>query len=137
MAEKCLFCSIVGGDIPCFSVYRDDTVCAFLDIHPLTHGHCLLIPTEHYGSLDQCPQSVLAVLVGKLGPIARAVVDAVNADGYNILNNTGPAAGQVIDHLHFHIIPRRSNDGAVSCRKSQGYPPGRADELAGQIKSRL
>ena len=137
MAEKCLFCSIADGEIPCSCVYRDDALCAFLDIHPLTEGHCLLIPTQHYVSLDQCPQSVLAELVGKLGPIARAVVNAVNADAYNILNNTGRAAGQIVEHLHFHIIPRRSNDGAVSCGRSQDYPDGRADELVRQINSML
>ena len=134
MAEQCIFCKIVAGEIPAFCVYADDVVYAFLDVNPLAPGHCLLIPRAHYGSLDQCPDVVLSVLAGKIVPIAQAVVGAVSADGYNVLNNNGRAAGQLIDHVHFHIIPRCGNDAVISLCTPLQYEPGQAEQLTDRIK---
>lgn len=135
MAEQCIFCRIIAGEVPSFCVYADDTLYAFLDINPLAPGHCLLVPRAHYVSLDQCPEAVLTALTGRIAPIAQAVVRATSAQGYNVLNNNGRAAGQLIDHLHFHIIPRRANDAAISHRTPLQYEPGQAEQLTDRIKN--
>ena len=137
MSDDCIFCRIVKGDIPSYCIYQDDALYAFLDINPLSPGHCLLIPKDHHPRLDSCPEPLIVALAQKLVPIACAVVTAVDAKGYNILNNTGRAAGQLIDHLHFHIIPRNPDDLAISHRAPIEYPPGRPDQLVERIKTLL
>ena len=137
MADECVFCQIVAGKIPCSQVYQDDQLLAFLDIGPVSEGHCLIIPKQHFNRLDQCPAGILAALAQKLAVIAPAVVKAVNAEDYNILNNNGRCAGQLVEHIHFHIIPRRANDGVLSGWPAKQYPPGRIEQLADKIKQAL
>ena len=137
MANDCIFCRIVTGEIPSEKLYEDENVFAFLDIAPISPGHCLVIPKTHYDRLDQCPAELVGLVAAKLGAIARAVLGVLGADGYNILNNNGRAAGQLVGHLHFHIIPRISGDGVFSRWPAGEYPVGRAAELADQIKKAL
>jgi len=106
----CIFCKIVAGTIPCHTLYQDDDVLSFLDVGPLSDGHCLIIPKGHYVTLDQVPADIAgkcAALATKLG---KAAVDAVSAEGWNLLQNNGKVAGQAVDHVHFHIIPRNDGD---------------------------
>lgn len=114
MSTDCIFCRIVAGEIPCHKVYEDDQLMAFLDIHPLAAGHTLLIPKKHYGRWDQCPEALAAALAVKLGPLAKVLQQAVHADSFNVLCNNGRAAGQLVDHVHVHIIPRQPGDDALS-----------------------
>jgi histidine triad (HIT) family protein len=110
---------------------------AFLDIGPVSDGHTLVIPKEHFAGLHQCAPAVLARVASSLGKIAGAVAKAMNADGYNVLCNNGRAAGQVVDHLHFHIIPRRMNDGVFTQWPSFKYERGRMEKLAEKIRENL
>ena len=102
----CIFCKIVAGDIPAALIYEDDHVLSFLDIGPLSNGHCLVIPKRHAATVIDCPPDVLSQIAAVLGRIAQAVVAVTGCEGYNVLCNNGRAAGQLVDHLHFHIIPR-------------------------------
>ena len=133
MDADCVFCRIVKGEIPSCKVYEDESVYAFLDIAPVGAGHCLVIPREHYESLGQCPEEILNALVYRLSPIARAAVGAVNGDGYNIMHNSGRSAGQLVNHVHFHIIPRKAGDGLRHWPGGE-YPAGRMEELAKLIR---
>jgi histidine triad (HIT) family protein len=106
-----IFTKIIKGQIPCHKVYENDHVLAFLDINPLVEGHTLVIPKMQVERLEDLPPEAAAEIGRRLGAIARRVLAAVGADDYNILQNNGPASGQEVPHVHFHIIPRRSGDG--------------------------
>jgi len=107
----CVFCKIIAGDIPCHRVFENEHLLAFLDIAPLARGHTVVIPKAHAERLDQLEPEVVAEIGRQLGRIGRRVVSATAAEGYNVLQNNGSVAGQVVPHVHFHIIPRRSDDG--------------------------
>ena len=135
--DKCLFCKMVLGQIPVTKIYEDESVLSFLDIGPISDGHTLVIPKQHYKNVDQCPPEVLAQVASRLGKIAGAVCSVMNADGYNVLCNNGKAAGQVIDHLHFHIIPRKTGDGVFNRWPSYKYEEGKIEKIAEQICKKL
>jgi histidine triad (HIT) family protein len=101
-----IFGKILRGEIPCHRVYEDEHVLAFLDIHPLSRGHTLVIPKEPAETLDQLSDVAAAALGRVLPRIARAVMAATGARDYNVLQNNGIAAHQAVQHVHFHIIPK-------------------------------
>lgn len=135
--DDCVFCKMVAGEIPVVRIYEDETVLAFLDIGPISDGHTLVIPKEHCSLVHECQADVLAEVGRRLGRIAGAVVDAMQAEGYNVLCNNGRAAGQVVDHVHFHIIPRYLGDGVFTQWPAKKYPEGRIDVLAEKIREKL
>ena len=135
--DNCLFCKIVLGQIPATKIYENDNVLSFLDIGPVTTGHTLIIPKQHYEKVDQCPPEILGLVFSCMGKVAGAVCNAMNADGYNVLCNNGQAAGQVIGHLHFHIIPRTTGDGVFDHWPSFKYAEGKIEEIAEQISKML
>lgn len=122
-----IFTRIIRGEIPCHRVFENERVLAFLDINPLAEGHTLVVPKRQVQRLDQLPPDEAAEIARHLGRIAARVVAVTGAEGYNILQNNGRAAGQEVPHVHFHIIPRRAGDGL-------GYrwhpKPARQDALA-------
>lgn len=106
MKNNCVFCAIAAGEIPSFKVYEDDLVLAYLDINPFAKGHTLVIPKVHSeGLLDTDDETLTAVIV-RVKKIAAHIKAKLGADGFNILQNNGEAAGQTVKHLHFHIVPR-------------------------------
>jgi histidine triad (HIT) family protein len=136
-AQECIFCKIASGQIPATKIYEDDVVVAFLDVGPVSDGHTLVMPRKHVEQVHTCPPELLGEIWTRLGKIAGAVVSATGADGYNVLCNNGRAAGQVVDHLHFHIVPRRAADGVFTQWPSYKYAQGKAEALAAKIKSKL
>ena len=135
--DGCVFCKMVAGEIPVAKVYEDEAVFAFLDIGPISDGHTLVIPKEHCTRIHECAPGILGDVALRLGKIAKAVVTAVNADGYNVLSNNGPAAGQVVDHLHFHVVPRKTGDGVFTEWPSYRYKAGQIEKLAAKIRENL
>jgi len=136
-ADDCLFCKMVAGQIPVTKIYEDETVLAFLDIGPISDGHTLVIPKQHFEKLHDCPAELLSRVFSRIGEIAGAVAAAMNSDGYNLLCNNGRAAGQLIEHLHFHIIPRNAGDKLFSRWPSFQYEDGKIEEIAGMIRKNL
>jgi len=128
---------MVAGEIPTTKIYEDDAVLAFLDIGPVSDGHTLLIPKRHFEKLHDCPPEILAQVSSRLGKVAKAVAAAMNCEGYNLLCNTGKAAGQLVKHLHFHIIPRNSGDGLFTRWPAYQYPQGRIETIAAKIRQNL
>lgn len=108
--DHCLFCKIIQGQIPASLILETDDAVAFLDIHPVIKGHTLLVPKPHHAHLTELPPSVAANTAALLPKLCRAVQIATGADGYNVIINNGQAAGQTINHGHWHIIPRFHND---------------------------
>jgi len=136
-ADDCLFCKMVAGQIPVTKIYEDEVVLAFLDIGPISDGHTLVMPKQHFEKLHDCPSELLGRVGSRLGKIARAVTAAMNSDGYNVLCNNGKAAGQLIEHLHFHIIARSSGDGLLDRWPAYKYEQGRIELIAEEIRKKL
>jgi len=107
----CIFCKIVAGEIPSVRIDEDEQTLAFMDIAPVVNGHALVIPKVHYDPLTATPPAVLAACIATVQRVAQAQMKAMNADGINVHQANGAAAGQVVPHLHFHIIPRFKSDG--------------------------
>ena len=129
----CIFCKIVQGQIPSARVLETDQAIAFLDIHPVNPGHTLLVPKAHHAYLGDVPDDLAAHAASLLPRLCRAIRAATGADGLNVIVNNGRSAGQTIDHVHWHIIPRFQDD-AVNWPWPQGEYVG--DEL-GQMKFRI
>lgn len=135
--DGCLFCKMVEGEVPVTKVYEDEAVLAFLDIGPISDGHTLVIPKQHCTRLHECDPEVLAGVSARLGKVAEAVAAAMDADGYNVLSNNGAAAGQVVEHLHFHVIPRRIGDRVFTRWPSYEYKKGQMEDIAARIRRHL
>ena len=135
--DDCLFCKIVAGKIPSEKIYEDEDMLAFMDIGPISDGHSLVIPKHHCELLHECPPEVLSKVASQLGKIAGAVASAMNSDGYNLLCNNGRAAGQIVKHLHFHIIPRNVSDGVFNRWPSYKYEDGRIETISAEIRKNL
>ena len=133
----CIFCKIAAKQMSSTIVFEDEVVFAFLDIGPVSDGHTLVIPKEHIDRFDRCPPQLLSNVCSRLGKIAAAIQKGIGSDGYNILCNNGRAAGQVVDHLHFHIIPRRTGDNFLDRWPSYKYSAGRAEKIAQNIRNQL
>ena len=135
--SETIFSKIIRGEIPCHRVYEDDSVLAFLDIGPLSTGHTLVIPKEPAVTLDALSDESAAALGRVLPRLCRAVLKSTGATAYNILQNNGSEAHQVVMHVHFHIIPRFEGRGL-----DIGWKPGKldhdeAERLAGQMRQLL
>lgn len=122
--KDCIFCKIVAGEIPCYKIYEDNDFLAFLDIQPISKGHTLIVPKKHYNTFLETPVEILTQMTPIIHKIGKALIKATQADGLNFGLNNGSAAGQIIMHTHFHIIPRFNNDGlhtwpSVECSKEE------------------
>ena len=132
-----IFDRILAGEIPCYRVYEDDHVLAFLDIAPLSDGHILVIPKERKACLHELSDDAAAALGRVLPRLCRAVVAATGATAYNVLQNNGASAHQAVMHVHFHIIPKTGAKGL-----GVGWNPGRlagdrAEELVDGMRAAL
>jgi histidine triad (HIT) family protein len=129
----CIFCKIVHGDIPSATILETAEAVAFLDINPVNPGHVLLVPKAHHAGLSELPDAVAAHAGSLLPRLCRAVRAATGADGLNVIVNNGQAAGQTVDHGHWHIIPRFQDDAVKWPWPHSQYV---GDEL-GQMKFRI
>ncbi len=134
-APRSIFARIAAGEIPCQKVFENEHVLAFLDIHPLADGHTLVIPKQEVAHLDQLAPDIAAELGRVLGLVARKVVQAMGAPGYNVLLNNGRVAGQEVEHVHFHIVPRRAGDGLGYRWRPQDRTPAELEALAARIRA--
>ncbi len=124
--EDCIFCKIIAGDMPSHTVASDDHYTAFLDIRPVTAGHTLVVPKTHHDDFLSFQQAEGAEAISFIQEVARKVMAATGCDAFNLWVNNGRAAGQLVDHLHFHIVPRKKGDFSLCVPKLE---PG-DDELA-------
>ncbi len=136
-SSDCIFCKIINGEIPCNKIYEDEAVLAFLDIRPVSDGHTLVVPKAHFEKLHQCPPEVLGNVSSCVGKLSEVIADVMGAAGYNVLCNNGRVAGQLVGHMHFHIIPRKEGDEVFNRWPAYEYDQGRADAIAAKICEEL
>lgn len=122
-----IFSKIIAGEIPCHKVYEDEHVLAFLDINPLSPGHTLVIPKEERAQVHELSEEASAAIGRVLPRICRAVLKATGATAYNILQNNGATAHQVVMHVHYHIIPKMDDGRGLGI----GWSAGKLDGAAG------
>ncbi len=123
--------------MPASVVYEDAVLIAFLDVNPLADGHLLAVPRDHFERLTDMPATVVGKCASALPPLGRAVMQVTGAAGFNVLQNNGRAAGQVVPHVHFHVIPRKPDDGLGYRWNAGKYSPGRDQELVSALQKAL
>ena len=129
----CIFCDIIHHEIPSKVVYEDDQVLASLDIAQVTKGHTLVMPKKHVENLLECDDETAAHLIQVVKKLAVQIKERTGAAAINILNNNGELAGQTVKHLHFHIIPRNSENDAFICEFKESEKQD-LDEVLNLIK---
>lgn len=111
MDTDCVFCKIIKGELPCYKVYEDDLVFAFLDINPVVEGHTLIIPKKHYENIFEIDQEVLQRIISVAKIIAQKMKENLEGvEGVNLFQSNGKVAEQVVMHSHLHLLPRRESD---------------------------
>ena len=135
--SSCVFCRILDGQIPATKVFEDEACLAFKDIGPLAEGHVHLIPSDHAASLDKLSADQAAAMLRHLPALAKAVLAATGCEGLNILQNNARVAGQLVMHVHFHLIPRNAGDAFEFNWPAGEYAEGRAEQLAEEIRRHL
>ncbi|MCC8100875.1 MAG: HIT family protein [Clostridiales bacterium] len=123
LEENCIFCKIARGDIPSATLYEDEDLRVILDLGPASKGHALVIPKKHAANLFELPDETAqkAIVVAKR--VAAKLKEGLHADGLNLVQNNGAAAGQTVDHFHIHLIPRYEGDTV-----NVGWTPGELND---------
>ncbi len=112
--DVCVFCAIVSGSAPAHMLYSDATACSFLDIDPVRDGHALVVLRRHVATLADAGADVaIRDVAGALSATASMLVDRLGADGVSVFQSNCGAAGQDVEHLHFHLVPRFQGDGRL------------------------
>ena len=135
--QDCIFCRIIKGEIPCAKIYEDERTFSFLDIGPINPGHALVLPRGHYTTIFEIPEEELKACAATAKKIAGAVFRAAGAQGLNFLQNNFKAAGQHVDHIHFHLIPRYTEDGFMANWPAKTYQPGEVEKVLEKVKAEL
>jgi histidine triad (HIT) family protein len=136
--SQCLFCGIVAGKIPAKKVYEDEHAIGFLDINPRNPGHTLVIPKKHFETILDMPEKDAGRLFESVRKVSALVQAGTSSQGLSIGQSNGQAAGQVVRHVHFHVIPRFANEGPVGLEgalSSKKIDDGSMDKIASAIKS--
>ncbi|MFT4304169.1 MAG: HIT family protein [Candidatus Woesearchaeota archaeon] len=131
-----IFKKIIDGEIPSVKLYEDDKCISILDINPNNKGHALVIPKIESETITDCPDDILQHIILIAKKIAAKQIKELNCHGYNILVNNKPASGQIIPHLHIHIIPRYDKDGNWFANgfKHHPYAEGEIEEYGQKLK---
>ncbi|MFL6481911.1 MAG: HIT family protein [Nitrososphaera sp.] len=138
MSKTCIFCSIISGQEPSVQIRCENGILVLMDKYPINPGHALLMPTKHYETLLEMPPSEVGKLYSLVPRIARAIISAVKADGFNVGQNNGIAANQIVPHVHIHVVPRfndDSPDGKWPSRKVATYED--ITKIAQRIKDNI
>ena len=109
--DDCIFCKLANGVYPTNSIYEDENFNVILDVGPATKGHALILPKQHYANLFELPDDVAGEVMVLAKKMATHMKEKLNCDGFNLIQNNGPCAGQTVFHFHYHLIPRYENDG--------------------------
>ena len=133
-----VFGKIIRGEIPCHKLYEDEYVIAFLDVHPLSDGHTLVVPKEPAVTLDRLSDESSAAVGRVLPRICRAVLQATGATDFNLVQNNGHDAHQAVLHVHFHIVPHFPDGRGLGLRwKTVALDPEQGRALAARIAATL
>jgi len=131
--DDCIFCKIIAGEIPTDKIYEDRELLAFLDIKPVNPGHTLIISKKHFADYLETSEEILSKMSHLAKKIGQKIIDSRLGQGVNITNNIKPAAGQLVNHVHMHIIPRLEGDG-YKLWHGKKYADGEAEKIKGKLK---
>ena len=131
--DNCIFCKIINGDIPSRRIYEDENFVVMMDVSPASKGHSLLLPKEHYANMFEMPEELLAEVLKVAQKVAAKMMTALNADGINILQNNGEAAGQTVFHYHMHLIPRYNGEEPMLTWEPKAYSADEMDAIKSSI----
>ena len=134
MADDCLFCGIIAGNVPGQIVDSDEHTVAFMDINPATRGHALVVPREHSADLLEISDEDLERTITAARRLARRMNEALDPDGFNILNSCGSAAWQTVFHFHLHVVPRYDDDPLKLPWVPKPADPDEIARVAGEIR---
>lgn len=134
--SDCLFCKIVRKEILAEIVHENGKTIAFLDIKPVNPGHVLVVPKEHHPDFASTPVDQLGAAAAVAQKVAKAAMKALGAPGFNIGVNNGRAAGQLVDHMHLHVIPRFDGDG-YHLWHGKAYEDGEMKGVAEKLRAAL
>ena len=132
--HDCLFCKILRREIPSYPVYEDADTYAFLDIRPVHLGHVLVIPKQHVATLLDADEKIAQQWIVAVQRVARHLSETLAIEGFNLMQNNGKIAGQVVEHLHMHIIPRHADDGLEPWPQLVHPTPQQLQALSEQIR---
>jgi histidine triad (HIT) family protein len=135
----CIFCRIIEGEAPAYIVYEDEMTVAFLDANPVTDGHTLVVPRHHESRVERLPPDYYEAVWATVRRLVPPIERAMEASASNIDVHNGRAAGQLIPHVHVHIIPRRGPGRAVADAAKRIRPRSREyfEDVAAMIRSAL
>ena len=132
----CIFCNMINGKQEAHVIFEDDSHIAILDKYPIQHGHSLVMPKMHHEKIIDMSNDDVGALFSRVPVVARAILAATNADGFNIGQNNGKSANQIIPHVHVHVIPRYQKIGNSWARRMISKN-GDLEELAKKIRSNI
>lgn len=133
----CIFCKIVADKLPSRRLIETENVLSFLDIYPSNKGHSLVIPKKHYETLLEMPEKELKDVVAVTQKLSKIIIKAVDAKGFNILQSNNSVAGQIVPHVHFHVIPRFENDGMKLGHRQGPHVETDLEKVHKEIKKHL
>jgi histidine triad (HIT) family protein len=113
MMDNCVFCNIIKGDIPTKKIYENENFFSIPDAKPIVEGHSLVISKKHFKTSLDLPNSLGTELLDCIKKTSLKLIEDYNASGFNIMNNNFESAQQIVKHVHFHIIPRKKDDGEI------------------------
>lgn len=131
---ECIFCKIVKGEMPCRKVHEDKSTLAFLDINPANPGHVLVIPKKHTESIFEIDEEDLRDTISATKKIATLIKEKLGVEYMQIIQNNGRLAGQLVSHIHFHIIPRFEKDNVIFTYQRKDLSDKDLDEIQKKLK---
>jgi histidine triad (HIT) family protein len=133
----CIFCRIITRQVPAEVLYENDRVIAILDINPIHYGHALVIPKTHCADFLSIPEADLHDVLHVTQMVARAIVQSLNLEGFNIFSNNGRVAGQSVFHFHMHVTPRFPDDNIKFVLQLKTYKDGAMADYANKIRQNI
>ena len=108
--KDCIFCKIANSEVPCEKVWEDENFLAFGDANPIGEGHTLIITKKHFDDLINLDEEISKKYFGAVKHVGKLLMEKYDCEGFNVVVNNGKSAGQVVGHVHFHILPRKEGD---------------------------
>jgi len=135
--NNCIFCKLALGQIPTATLYEDDDFRVILDLGPASKGHALILPKTHAKNIYELPDELAAKVFVLAKKLAVAMTNALQCDGFNILQNNGEAAGQTVFHFHLHLIPRYREDNVKLTWEPGQLTVEMKEEILSKVKQAL
>ncbi len=135
--KDCIFCKIAKKEIPSDIIFENKNLMAILDIMPVNPGHILVVTKKHFDTMVDVQDKVLSEMILVSKKVGKAIMKSLKVKGFNLSINNGKVAGQKINHVHFHVIPRLAKDGLKLWPQRQGYRATEAEKIIKKIKKVL